>query len=162
MQHSEQPSTVSLRSSRTRQLSTIAVALAAVGLADASYLAAKYISGTVVPCGIGQGCDVVTRSAYAEIAGIPIALIGACWYLVLIIGWFVAREWENRIWTILMACSTFLGAAASVYLVYLMLVVIQAVCTYCMLSAFIQFSMLGIGIATLYAVHHSSRSSVHE
>lgn len=132
--------------------------LAAVGLADASYLAAKYIAGAPIPCGIGQGCDVVTRSAYAEIAGIPIALIGACWYLVLLIGWFVARETGNRMWITLVACSTVLGAVASGYLVYLMFAVLQAVCTYCMLSAFIHFTMLGIGIATLYAIYNTRRS----
>jgi uncharacterized membrane protein len=136
--------------------------LATIGLADASYLAAKFFAGTPVPCGIGGGCDVVTHSRYAEIAGIPVALIGACWYLVLLVGWFVVRETSNRQWATYMACSTVLGAVASGYFVYVMLGVLRAVCTYCMLSAFIHFTMLGIGIAMLYAVQDSRRSASHE
>lgn len=138
------------------------MALAAVGLADASYLASKYLAGGPVPCGIGQGCDVVTRSSYAEIAGIPVAFIGACWYLLLLMGWFVARESKTRWVTTVVASSTLLGAMASAYFVYLMFGVLKAVCTYCMLSAFINFTMLGIGIATLYAVHYSSRAPSHQ
>jgi uncharacterized membrane protein len=105
--------------------------LAGIGLADASFLATKYIAGAPVACGIGAGCDTVTRSAYAEVAGVPIALLGALWYLVLLVSWFVVREKENRLWTLAVAYSTVLGAVVSGYLLYLMFAVLKAVCTYC-------------------------------
>ena len=39
-----------------------------VGFTDASYLAAKYYSGSAVECAILAGCAQVTTSQYAEIA----------------------------------------------------------------------------------------------
>src|SRR3989344_1559205 len=41
-----------------------------LGLVDASYLAAKHYTGTIPPCAIVKGCEVVTTSQYAAVGRI--------------------------------------------------------------------------------------------
>ena len=52
---------------------------------DASYLATKHYSGTIPPCAIVKGREAVTTSQYAVVGGVSVALLGAIYYLVVLI-----------------------------------------------------------------------------
>ncbi len=58
--------------------------LAALGLADAGYLSVIHLQGELPACGGYVGCAQVNSSPYAEIFGIPVALLGAALYLALL------------------------------------------------------------------------------
>ena len=110
-------------------------ALALIGFADASYLTAKFFLGGSIPCSILGGCDTVTKSAYASIAGVPIALLGALFYLtVLILVIYYLDSAKSKIWTYLFFI-TLIGFLFSIYFVFLQVFIIKALCLYCLISA---------------------------
>ena len=113
-----------------------------LGLIDASYLAAKHYAGTIPPCAIVKGCEVVTTSQYATIGlpavegGISVALLGAIYYLaVLIISIAIIDTKSDRLKKFLARFSV-IGLLASIWFISLQLFVIKALCLYCLVSAF--------------------------
>lgn len=116
--------------------------LSFLGLIDASYLAAKHYTGTIPPCAIVKGCEAVTTSQYATIGlpavegGVSVALLGAIYYLiVLIISIIIIDTKSNRLKKFLAGFSI-LGLLASIWFISLQLFVIKALCLYCLVSAF--------------------------
>ena len=65
-------------SDRTLRLIGAAVALAGVGVSG--YLTWAHYSNATVVCVRGGGCETVQQSSYAEIAGVPVALLGLLFY----------------------------------------------------------------------------------
>ena len=106
------------------------------GLIDASYLAAKHYSGTIPPCAIVKGCEAVTTSQYATVGGISVALLGAIYYLVVLIISIVIIDTKNDWLKKFLAKFSILGLLASIWFISLQLFVIKALCLYCLVSAF--------------------------
>jgi len=91
--------------------------------------------GTPIPCSILKGCDQVTNSPYSLIYGVPVALLGALYYLTILI--LAAIYIDSRKPSVLkfLACLTPFGFLASLWFVYLQIFIIKAICIYCMASA---------------------------
>ncbi len=106
-----------------------------VGFVDASYLAAKYYSGSAVECAILAGCAQVTTSKYAEVAGVSIALVGAIYYFALFVLGILFREKSETRFLVAIIALSGLGFIASVWFTYLQIAVINALCVYCLTSA---------------------------
>lgn len=108
--------------------------LALVGFLDAIYLTVSYFTGHI-SCSVVAGCQDVLTSSYSEIAGIPLALLGAIYYLVLFISILLYIDNQNK-WSryIIYYLPTF-GFLFSLYLLFLMFFAIKALCQYCLLSA---------------------------
>jgi uncharacterized membrane protein len=111
-------------------------ALSLAGAGIAAYLTYTHYAHTAVLCTTG-GCETVQTSRYAEIAGIPIALFGLGAYLVLLGTALSASEAARAVG----AAVAVAGAAFSVYLIYLQLSVIDAVCQWCMASDTIMIAL---------------------
>jgi uncharacterized membrane protein len=103
--------------------------LAAVGAAIAGYLTYARFAHTPVACATG-GCEIVQRSDYAELAGIPVALLGLAAYLFLL-GTALSSSEAARAAAAAVAVA---GAAFSAYLVYVQIAVIDAICQWCVAS----------------------------
>jgi uncharacterized membrane protein len=102
------------------------VAIAGVGVAG--YLTWAYYADSTVLCVAGGGCETVQESEYAEIAGIPVALLGlGAWATILAL-----VVWDSVGARLAAASLAFLGLLFSVYLLVLQLFVIEAVCIWCM------------------------------
>lgn len=129
----------------------VALLLAAslIGFIDAAYLTAKHYLGAPPPCGRFGGCETVTTSEYATIAGAPIALLGAVYYLAVFLA--VVAYLDTRRSGILRMTAGFtaVGFLASLWFVYLQLFVIKAICPYCMLSAFASTVLFIAGMIVL-------------
>lgn len=113
----------------------LTIILSIIGIFDASYLTAKHYLDQSVYCPVGKNCETVLNSAYSTIYGIPIALFGALFYLAVL---FIALAFlytEKRIFLKTFFVITIPALLASLYLVYLQLFVIKAICAYCMVSA---------------------------
>lgn len=88
--------------------------------------------GSPAFCAQGSGCEVVQGSRWSRFLGLPIALWGFALYAAL--AWTAWRpgprlqRWR-RLWRL-----SFLGLAISVYLTVAGLVVLQAVCAWCLAS----------------------------
>lgn len=120
------------------------IALSLLGVAIAGYLSWVALDpDTEAACsGVGD-CRAVQDSAYAEVAGIPVALLGFAMYAALAALCMVRRlgPWRGGqaaeppvlgVWCFALALS---GTAFSAYLTYLELFVIEAICIWCVASA---------------------------
>ena len=133
-----------------------------LGFLDASYLTVKHFVGTPLPCSVLRGCEEVTTSQYSVIGGIPVAMLGAIYYLVIfaLIFLFLKRKRlssasDNNIrgnedgLLNLAARLTIIGLLASLWFIYLQLFVIKAICLYCMFSAFTSITLFVFGLFVL-------------
>ena len=114
--------------------------LATVGFFVALYLW-FYKIGVIggLKCGTGS-CEYVQTSRWAILLGQPVALYGVAGYLVLFLIALVGlqpRFLSNPGPTRLLAVLALAGFAFTLYLTYLELFVIHAVCRWCMGSALI-------------------------
>lgn len=113
----------------------LSLVLIAIGIAITGYLVYNEITAQAVVCAEGEAfnCDAVQHSAYSKIAGIPIVYPGFLTYVLL--GALVLLE--NRLGILqeygklLVFGITLFAFVFSVYLVYLQLFVLQALCQWC-------------------------------
>jgi len=111
------------------------IALSLFGVFDTTYLTAQHFSGGPVACGLVEGCELVLSSKYAEIAGISLSAVGLLYYAILLILSLVFYTSKNKRAILLATLLSGFGFLFSLYLVYLQLVAIKAICLYCMVSA---------------------------
>jgi uncharacterized membrane protein len=116
------------------------VLLALVGLLIALYLWLYKLGfiGTL-QCGTGS-CEYVQTSRYAELLGMPVAFYGVGGYAVLFVVGLAGvqpRFVADRRVALLLAALSSLGLAFTVYLTYIELFVLRAVCRWCVASAVI-------------------------
>ena len=105
--------------------------LAAVGLGIATYLLAARAIGDAPACGPVKGCETVAASEYATLFGVPVALIGVVFSVILVAACAV---WWRRADRRALYASYGLGLAgiiAVAYLTYLEVFVIGAICVWC-------------------------------
>lgn len=121
---------------------------ACLGFLDASYLTWEHYSGTLPPCSDHWwvDCGKVLTSSYSVMWGIPLALLGVAQYLTvaglsaaLASGMLKPALHQKLSWWLLAQATA--GLLFSLYFVFLQLVVLQAICLYCMASALISFSI---------------------
>jgi len=119
------------------------------GFVDATYLTIHHFRGAGLICGPFWDCDGVTTSRYSEIAGVPLALAGALYYLAIFLLTVAYFDTKKERFLRIVAPLTVLGLLASLVLVYLQLFVIHAVCLYCMISA-----VSSMGLFVLAVLYH--------
>ena len=119
--------------------------LAFIGFFDATYLTVKHFLGAIPPCSIVEGCEKVLTSEYAVIAGIPIALVGSIYYSTLFLLTIFSFSLEGKKYFILASRLSVLGFLVSLWLVYLQLFVVKAVCLYCVFSAVVSMLLFCLG-----------------
>ena len=113
-------------SDRTLRATAGLAALAGIGIA--AYLTWVHYDEGALVCVAGGGCETVQQSSYAEIAGLPVALLGLVSYTI-VLGLIV---WDTPYARLGAASLAFIGLAFSVYLLVLQLFVIDAVCVWCL------------------------------
>jgi uncharacterized membrane protein len=126
-----------------------AALLSLAGLFISAYLYLYKIGkiGTLA-CGTG-GCETVQLSTWSRFAGVEVSLIGLVGYAVLLL---LSLVWlqgsiEGPSWTgPALLLSAGIGVLFSVYLTYLELFVIHAICRWCVASAVV---VLGVFVAAL-------------
>jgi uncharacterized membrane protein len=131
------------------KLPLLAAVIALIGLGDAIYLTLKHLTDEKVPCGLTGGCEKVLTSSYAEIGGIPIAAFGAVAYFIAF-SLAILAAYGNRLTWSLFGIQVSLMAATSLYLVYLQLFVLKAICQYCMVSAGVCFTLFMIALISKF------------
>ena len=126
-----------------------AVLLSLTGLFVSAYLY-LYKIGKIgsLACGTG-GCETVQWSPWSRVAGIEVALIGVLGYAGLLAVSLASLQpgLVNRRWpAALLSVLAGVGVLFTVYLTYLELFVIHAICRWCVASGVI---ILGIFLAAL-------------
>jgi uncharacterized membrane protein len=129
------------------RLGLVLSVLALAGLGIATYLLAVRVLGEAPACGPIKGCETVAASEYATIAGIPVALFGVLFSVVLL---GACLAWWRRADRRALYAAYGLGLAgilAVLYLTYLELFVIEAICVWCVSYALtILAGWLGVAI----------------
>ena len=113
-------------------LRRIATFAAAFGIGVATYIAIAEAGGDAPACIAGsEGCQKVADSTHSELLGVNVSVIGIVGYLLLL-GAALSRGDGAR-----MAGFGFalFGFGFSVYLTYLELFKIEAICQWCVVSA---------------------------
>jgi uncharacterized membrane protein len=114
------------------RLRVAVAATAAAGLAVSGYLTYIHYAGIEPICaGGGGGCERVQTSSYAELAGAPVAVLGLAGYGLALVTSQLPGE-AARMTTVVVAL---VGFGFSVYLTYLELFEIDAICQWCVASA---------------------------
>ena len=123
-----------------RHRQTIAL-LALVGLFVALYLWLHALGfGGAIKCGGSGGCEVVQTSQWAMFLGLPVAFYGVAGYCALLVVALLGLRptaLSERKWSVLLAGLASVGFLFTVYLTYLELFVIHAICRWCVGSAVI-------------------------
>ena len=105
---------------------------AALGIGVAAYIAIAESGGGSPVCLAGShGCATVAKSSYSHVAGVNIAVFGIVAYCLLLASAFFANDLA-RFGGFLVALG---GFGYSVYLTYIELFKIEAVCQWCVASA---------------------------
>jgi len=127
----------------------IPIGLTFMGLGIDFILFYNKITSNEVACPIGGSCNFVNNSVFSEMFGIPVSVFGLLAFaFFLVISW---TAWHKRMDETLalkaiavMSGLTLLGIA---YFVYLMIFVLEAICSWCMFSHLI---MLTIFLFSIY------------
>jgi vitamin-K-epoxide reductase (warfarin-sensitive) len=118
-----------------QRLMSVVAFLAICGIAVSSLsLQHHYATSKTAYCEIGEtfNCDIVNRSEYSSILGIPVALIGMLGYAAIVGMATVYRE-RRETPTILFAAAT-AGLAFALYLTYVEARVLGVWCILCLTS----------------------------
>ena len=137
--------------SQSEPLWFASVLLALTGAVDSAYLAFLKFTGTVAACSDIGDCEAVNNSKYAEIGGIPLALLGLLGYLAILA--FLILETRFPSWRDGLHLGVFgfnlAGTIYSVYLTYIEIFILQAICPYCVVSAVVMLLLFAISIIRL-------------
>lgn len=127
----------------------IAALAALLGLLDAAYLTLnRYQERIGLVCPVGDGCETVQTSRWSTLPpgdGIPIAVLGLIGYGLLLALALLSLH-RDRIGPLALPTALLLvaggGFAVSLYLTALQLVVIRALCFWCVVSALLELTIL--------------------
>jgi len=98
-------------------------------------------------CDLSQSfnCDVVNRSSYSTVAGLPVALIGIVGYLLILALATIYRQKAETPFMLLVASLTGLGFA--LYLTYVEARILYAWCILCLSSLATIFAIVALSAA---------------
>lgn len=127
------------------------MALAIIGMVLAGYLVYLHYSPTeTLLCTEGSGCDVVTKSIYSKIWGIPVAALGFLMYLsILVLAILAEKGLQKRAMLLSIFFIALAGVVFSSYLTYVEFFVLYAVCNFCLASAADILLIFGISVTNL-------------
>jgi uncharacterized membrane protein len=112
------------------------LALTLIGIAVAVYVAHGNYTGQSLWCPIIDGCNTVVNSPYSRVFGVPMSYFGFIYYVYMfaLAARLAFEPFSNslRFRAVLYAG---VGAASSMYFMYLQLGFIRQICSYCLISA---------------------------
>lgn len=123
---------MSMNFPREATLRRIIAFIAVLGIGVATYITIADSGGGAPAClAGGGGCETVAASSYSHIGGVNIAVFGIVGYILLLISAFFAND-AARFGGFAVALG---GFGFSVYLTYLEIFKIEAICQWCVSSA---------------------------
>ncbi len=116
---------------RSRAVITV---LSLIGFIVTAYLTYVYYNQAETSfCVTGSSCDIVRLSGYSSIDGIPVSLVGLVGYFGLFI--ITVSNISDRLKWLTLYFISLPGLVFSIYLTYVEVFVLKAICSFCLLSA---------------------------
>ena len=128
-----------------------AMGLGLVGWVDSIYLSWIKLTDSLAVCGGIGNCESVNSSRFAEFGGIPIALIGVFGYTAILAVLILDDRkptWRDGL-RLAFFGFTLTGTLYSLYLSYLEVFVLRAICPYCVVSATAMLVLFCIAVIML-------------
>jgi uncharacterized membrane protein len=126
--------------------------LALLGLAISAYLTWVHYAGIEPVCTGVSDCERVQNSSYAELVGIPVAVLGVVGYTAILASLKTRVE--------ITAMLAYVAVVFSAYLTWAEVFRIEAICQWCVVSALVSLAI--VVLATLRALgaplHHRALS----
>lgn len=113
-------------------------ALCAFAFILSAYLAYVTISGgRPIGCGGGSGCDIIMRSAWSKLMGLPVALYALPLFAAIFLTTFFQRvgltdTFRQRSWSLLTALAMIAGIT-SLWFIAAQIIVFKSLCPHCLL-----------------------------
>ncbi len=122
-------------------LRRITAFVATLGVGVAAYIAIVEAGGSTPACiAGGGGCETVANSSHSHIAGVNIAIFGIVGYAAIFLTAFFANDLA-RFGGFALALG---GFGYSIYLTYLEIFKIEAICQWCVASAVLMTILFGL------------------
>jgi uncharacterized membrane protein len=121
-----------------KKLRMIAIVAAVIGLAVSTYLSVVKLANMDVVCFAGASdCNIVNTSGYSVWRGIPVAILGVVGYIIILALLLILGKQKYESSGIMLALFgvTLFGMLYSLYLTYVEIFIIHAICPWCVTSA---------------------------
>jgi uncharacterized membrane protein len=127
-------------------LRRVTAVLALIGIAIAGYLTWVHYAGLEPVCvGGGGGCERVQSSRWAELAGVPVAVLGLIGYVAILASLALPEE-PGALAAVFLSL---VGFGFSVWLTYVEIAKIEAICQWCVASAVVMAGLALVSVARL-------------
>ena len=127
-------------------LRRVTAVLALIGVGVAGYLTWVHYAGLEPVCvGGGGGCEKVQSSRWAELAGIPVAVLGLAGYVAILASLALPEEPGSMA----AAFLSLVGFGFSAWLTYVEIAKIDAICQWCVASAVLMTALALVSVARL-------------
>lgn len=127
--------------------------LAFLGFLDSTYLTIVHYKNIIPPCSVTQGCEKVLTSSFSTILGIPLALFGSLFFILIFVLAVLSLQANKEIFKKSLRFFSTLGLITGIILFYIQWKVLYAFCQYCL---FVEAILLAIFILN-YPFRSSSR-----
>jgi uncharacterized membrane protein len=125
-------------------LRRVTAVLALVGIGISGYLTWVHYAGLDPVCvGGGGGCERVQSSRWAELAGIPVAVLGLGGYVAILASLALPEDPG----ALVAAFLSLVGFGFSGWLTYVEIAKIDAICQWCVASAVIMTALALVSVA---------------
>ncbi|MET1007708.1 MAG: vitamin K epoxide reductase family protein [Propionibacteriaceae bacterium] len=104
-----------------------------VGLAISVYLTIEHFTGSTTlacPEGATINCEKVTSSSWSTLVGVPVALLGLAYFVVMTF-LLTPAAWRRRALDPVRIAGAVAGAAMVLYLIWIELFKVNAICLWC-------------------------------
>ena len=143
------------RASLASVITTLVLAVAGVGVSV--YLTYEHYTGSksfACPATATINCEKVTTSHWSTIIGIPVAVLGLAFFVGMVV--LCMPVFSGRLWSDLRVVGSAVGVVMVLWLLYVELFLVEAICLYCTAVHALTVAMLA---ATLWR-RESERASV--
>jgi uncharacterized membrane protein len=125
-------------------LRRVTAVLAFVGIGIAGYLTWVHYAGLDPVCvGGGGGCERVQSSRWAELTGVPVAVLGLAGYVAILASLALPEEPG----ALVAAFLSLVGFGFSGWLTYVEIAKIDAICQWCVASAVVMTALALVSVA---------------
>ena len=130
--------------SKRRILRIAMIVLALIGLGIATYLTLAHYAGFTLACTTKHNsCEQVQQSVYANVAGVPVALLGLIGYVAILASLLAPESEATRLATLALVVF---GWGFSMYLTYREAFSLHEYCEWCLSSAGVLTVLLPLSI----------------
>ncbi len=126
---------------KQKNIINLFILISFIGILDTGYLISEHFTINNLICNVNDNCNVVLLSKYAIMFGIPMAILGLIYYFTIFINSILFKTSKNTLYKIILLYLPFIGFIFSLWLIYLQLFILHAICMYCMLSALISTTL---------------------